>query len=137
LLQNLNERVRLCYERAVEAREHANFLSDPEAKADFLKVEQSWLILAHSYQLGERLNDFVHTKPDPRVSPLQAVLTELADKMRQPLTAIVARAAAAKRFLANSPPEIERARKSLDRIEEAGFRADKVLRGFIESGGHH
>jgi hypothetical protein len=36
MLQNLSEHVRLCYERATEAKERANEVPDPEAKADFL-----------------------------------------------------------------------------------------------------
>jgi PAS domain S-box-containing protein len=58
LLQNLSERVRLCYERAAEAREHAEAISDPEAKDDFVRMEKRWLLLARSYEFGERLDDF-------------------------------------------------------------------------------
>jgi hypothetical protein len=74
LVQNVGQRVRLCYERAAEAREHANVLSDAEAKAEFFKIEQRWLLLARNYQLGEPLNDFVHAKPEPGVSPLPCSL---------------------------------------------------------------
>jgi hypothetical protein len=58
LLQNLSENVRLCYERAAEARERADEMHDPEAKADFLTMERRWLLLARSYEFGERLADF-------------------------------------------------------------------------------
>jgi PAS domain S-box-containing protein len=66
LLQNLSERVRLCYERAAEACEHAEGTLDPDAKADFLAMERRWLLLARSYQFGERLDDFTRTQPIPK-----------------------------------------------------------------------
>jgi PAS domain S-box-containing protein len=58
MLQNLSEQVRLCYERATEAKERADEVLDPEAKADFLNMERRWLLLARSYEFGERLDDF-------------------------------------------------------------------------------
>jgi PAS domain S-box-containing protein len=57
LLHNLSDKIRLCYERAVEAKERADEMADPEAKADFLNMEKRWLLLARSYELGERLDD--------------------------------------------------------------------------------
>jgi len=59
LLQNLSDKIRLCYERAAEAKERADEMLAPEAKADFLNMERRWLLLARSYQFGERLGDFV------------------------------------------------------------------------------
>jgi PAS domain S-box-containing protein len=58
LLHNLSDKVRLCYERAAEAKERADEMLDPEAKADFLNTEKRWLLLARSYEFGERLEDF-------------------------------------------------------------------------------
>jgi CheY-like chemotaxis protein len=58
LLQNLSDKIRLCYERAVEARERADEMLDPEAKADFLNTEKRWLQLARTYEFGDRLGDF-------------------------------------------------------------------------------
>jgi PleD family two-component response regulator len=58
VLQNLSDEVRLCYERAAEAKERADMMRDPEAKADFLNMERRWLLLARSYEFGERLDDF-------------------------------------------------------------------------------
>ncbi|HKD30939.1 MAG TPA: PAS domain-containing protein [Xanthobacteraceae bacterium] len=58
MLQNLSDKVRLCYARAAEAKERAEEAADPEAKADFLKMERRWLLLARSFALGERLDDF-------------------------------------------------------------------------------
>jgi PAS domain S-box-containing protein len=58
LLQNLKEEIRLCHERAGEAKERADLVLDPEAKSDFLDMERRWLLLARSYEFGQRLDDF-------------------------------------------------------------------------------
>jgi hypothetical protein len=58
LLQNLSDKIRLCYERATEAKERVHEIHDAEAKTDFLNMERRWLLLARSYEFGERLNDF-------------------------------------------------------------------------------
>ncbi len=62
MLQNLSEEISLCYERAAEAKQRADRLLDPEAKADFLNMERRWLLLARSYEFGERLDDFTQEK---------------------------------------------------------------------------
>jgi hypothetical protein len=72
LLQHLSDKIRLCYERAAEAKERADEMLDPEAKADFLNMEKRWLLLARSYELGERLEELhagklASSEPDPRV----------------------------------------------------------------------
>jgi PAS domain S-box-containing protein len=63
VLENLSERVRLCYERAAEAREHAEAMSDPEAKDDFARMEKCWLLLARGYEFSERLDRFIRNMP--------------------------------------------------------------------------
>jgi hypothetical protein len=40
MLQSLGEQIRLCYERAAEAKQRAEETSDPEAWADFLTMEK-------------------------------------------------------------------------------------------------
>jgi PAS domain S-box-containing protein len=64
MLQSLSEEIRLCYERAAEARQHAEEMRDPGAKADFLNTERSWLLLARSYQFSASLNDFIREISD-------------------------------------------------------------------------
>jgi RNA polymerase sigma factor (sigma-70 family) len=65
LLQNLSERVRLCYACAAEARERAEATSDAAAKADFFKIERRWWLLARSYEIGVRLDHFLLALPAP------------------------------------------------------------------------
>jgi two-component sensor histidine kinase len=80
LLQNLSDKVKLCYERAAEAKERADEMLDPEAKADFLNVERRWLLLARSYQFGERLDDFTRESSrrakTARAFPMKAPLLD-------------------------------------------------------------
>jgi len=64
MLQNLSERIRLCYERAAKAGQQAEETNDLKAKADFLNTERRWLLLARSYQHGESLTDFIRAIPD-------------------------------------------------------------------------
>jgi hypothetical protein len=68
LLESLSDRVRLCYERAAEAKHRAEETTDLTSKADFLKIEQRWLLLARSYQFGESLDDFTRWASSRRLS---------------------------------------------------------------------
>jgi PAS domain S-box-containing protein len=85
MLQNLSEQSRLCYERAVEAKQRAEEMSDPEAKADFLNTERRWLLLARSYQLNESLKDFIRAIPHrPKAASTQVDATDRR-RNQQPL----------------------------------------------------
>jgi two-component sensor histidine kinase len=59
--------MRLCYERAAEARQQAEATSIPERKAHFVKMEKRWLLLARSYDFSERLDRFLGSMPRPNV----------------------------------------------------------------------
>ena len=63
MLQTLSEQIQLCYERAAEAKRRAEETGDPEARADLLKLEKRWHLLARSYQLGDRLKYFIPEIP--------------------------------------------------------------------------
>jgi hypothetical protein len=43
-------------------QELAQVTTDPKSRAEYLKMEQSWLRLADSYQFSERLDRFVADK---------------------------------------------------------------------------
>ena len=62
-----------------------------------------------------------------RLMNVQAAMASIAHEVRQPLTAITARAAAARRWLERVPPEVGRVKRLLDDIERASFRANEVL----------
>ena len=58
MLNKLKEEIAACHRQAAECREKAEQTSDPEMKRDLLALERSWLFLASSYELSERLSDF-------------------------------------------------------------------------------
>jgi PAS domain S-box-containing protein len=78
VLQNLSEEIRLCYERAAEAKERADRMRDPQAKADFLNMERHWLRLASSYEFGERLDDF--TRENERQAKWARAITPVSHR---------------------------------------------------------
>ena len=46
MLEQLSDQIRVCYERAAEAKAKADATDDPTLKAEFLETEMRWLILA-------------------------------------------------------------------------------------------
>ncbi len=58
MLKKVADEVAECYRRAAECREKADASTDEDMKRDYLALEQSWLFLAGSYQLSERLSAF-------------------------------------------------------------------------------
>jgi two-component sensor histidine kinase len=59
MLEGLSEPVRVCHERALEAKCKADKTSDRALKASYLDMESGWLLLARSYAFTESINDFV------------------------------------------------------------------------------
>ncbi|HEY2527166.1 MAG TPA: HWE histidine kinase domain-containing protein [Xanthobacteraceae bacterium] len=59
MLQGLSEPVRVCHERALEAKRKADATSDPALKASYLDMENGWLVLARSYGFTEGLDNFI------------------------------------------------------------------------------
>lgn len=61
MLNNLSEQIRDCLQHAEDcARKAAAQPDGSMLRQDFLAMEQRWLSLARSFQLGERLDDFTH-----------------------------------------------------------------------------
>ena len=58
MLEQLSEQVRLCHERASDAKERADATNDPVIKAEYLAQEKRWLTLARSHGFTESLEDF-------------------------------------------------------------------------------
>src|SRR4051812_34279791 len=56
MLQNLGSAIRHCLAEAEAARQHVDASTDPTIRQGFLALERSWLNLAQSEQLAERLN---------------------------------------------------------------------------------
>lgn len=60
MLQNLGDKVRLCYLKAEDCARQAKAAPTETLRADYLLHEQSWLRLARSYELQQRLTLFVN-----------------------------------------------------------------------------
>jgi len=60
MLRKLSDEVRYAEQRAAHAAEIAAKTGDPRLKADYLAMARSWSKLARSYEVAERLGDFIH-----------------------------------------------------------------------------
>jgi C4-dicarboxylate-specific signal transduction histidine kinase len=63
-----------------------------------------------------------------RVTTLWELTASIAHEVNQPLAGLVSSANACSNWLASQPPNIEKARQSVDRIIEDGIRASEVIR---------
>jgi C4-dicarboxylate-specific signal transduction histidine kinase len=63
----------------------------------------------------------------PRRLKLQAAVMELANQVRQPLTAITVNGAAARLLLDKTPPDLAEAKDSYEEMVRAGFRANRIF----------
>ena len=66
MLEQCSDQIRLCHERAGEAKERADATSDPAIKAGFLAAERRWLTLARSYGFTESFEDFTRVNSEQR-----------------------------------------------------------------------
>jgi len=63
-----------------------------------------------------------------RVMTMGELTSSIAHEVNQPLGAIVTSAAAGARWLATKPPQLDKARRALERIANDGKRAAEVIR---------
>jgi hypothetical protein len=66
MLRKLSAHVQMCFDRALDAKRKADGTAHPARKAEFRQFEKSWLALAESYELTERLTDFTAENADWR-----------------------------------------------------------------------
>src|SRR4029077_15641128 len=62
-----------------------------------------------------------------KMMSLEAAVAAVSHQIKQPLAAIATRSAAARRFLAQTPPNIDRAKAIQDEVASAAFRANEVV----------
>jgi hypothetical protein len=67
MLRQLGDEVRECYARAEECARKAKNAFSEDMRDDFLRLEQSWLTLARSFEFAGRLVDF--TRQNSRTKP--------------------------------------------------------------------
>ena len=58
VLQKLSDQIRMCHERAAEAKRKAEAISIAALKADYLAAADRWMALARSYEFTDRVKDF-------------------------------------------------------------------------------
>jgi C4-dicarboxylate-specific signal transduction histidine kinase len=90
----------------------------------------SWLINEHRRRnraevlARNSMSELTHMN---RVATAGELSASIAHEVNQPLTGIVARAVAARRWLATERPDMDKVRTALDQIETAGHRASDII----------
>ena len=83
--------------------------------------------MAAVYARLARANRTLQRERDGKLMNLEAALAAIAHEVRQPLTGISTKSAAARRFLSRAPPDIPRVQAILDEVTSAGFRTNEVI----------
>jgi len=87
-------------------------------------------LLSEAMRLSAKLartNVMLERERRSKLMNLHEATSSISHEMRQPLTAIVATTSAARRWLEQTPPDVDEVKKLLDDIDSAGFRANEVL----------
>jgi signal transduction histidine kinase len=84
-----------------------------------------------------RVNKMLEREQDNKLMNLGAAISAISHELRQPLTAIVTKGSAARRFLERIPCDIPRVQGILGEIINATFRANEVLESVHGLFGHH
>ncbi|MGC1252415.1 MAG: ATP-binding protein, partial [Xanthobacteraceae bacterium] len=74
-----------------------------------------------------RANRTLQRERDSKLMNLEAAIAAVAHEIRQPLTGIATKTAAARRFLDHVPPDTARVQAILDEVTSAGFRTNEVI----------
>src|ERR1700747_2817877 len=93
----------------------------------FSERRQHEVVLMNSEaQLG-RANKMLQRERDNKLMNVGAAISAISHELRQPLTAIVTKGSAARRFLERTPAEIARGQGILAEMVNGSFRANEVL----------
>ena len=90
----------------------------------------SWLIYEHRRRGRAEVlarNSMAELTHMNRVATAGELSASIAHEVNQPLTGIVARASAARRWLAAEKPDLDKVRAALGQIESAGHRASDII----------
>jgi PAS domain S-box-containing protein len=66
MLQKQSDQIRMCHERAAEAKRKAEATADATLKADYLGMEERWLSVARHYEFTDRLADLTAAMSDKK-----------------------------------------------------------------------
>jgi signal transduction histidine kinase len=108
--------------------------ADRQAQAAILFVAVGAYVLAalfaerrESEARLSRANVMLERERDNKLMSAQAIAGAIAHEVRQPLTGIVTNASAALRWLGRSPPDHDRVRAALDRVQSNSHRTSEVF----------
>jgi signal transduction histidine kinase len=102
----------------------------------FSERRQHETVLMNSEARLARANKMLQRERDNKLMNVGAAISAISHELKQPLTAIVTKGSAARRFLERSPSDIPRVQTILSEIINASFRANEVLENIRGLFGH-
>jgi signal transduction histidine kinase len=102
----------------------------------FSERRQHEAVLMNSEARLARANKMLQRERDNKLMNVGAAISAISHELKQPLTAIVTKGSAARRFLERTPTDIPRVQAILGEIVGASFRANGVLENIHGLFGH-
>jgi signal transduction histidine kinase len=102
----------------------------------FSERRQHEIVLMNSEARLARANRMLQRERDNKLMNVGAAISAISHELKQPLTAIVTKGSAARRFLERTPSDIPRVQAILGEIVGASFRANEVLENIHGLFGH-
>jgi signal transduction histidine kinase len=102
----------------------------------FSERRQHEIVLMNSEARLARANKMLQRERDNKLMNVGAAISAISHELKQPLTAIVTKGSAARRFLERAPSDIPRVQAILGEIVGASFRANEVLENIHSLFGH-
>jgi len=102
----------------------------------FSERRQHETVLMNSEARLARVNKLLQRERDNKLMNVGAAISAISHELKQPLTAIVTKGSAARRFLERTPSDITRVQAILGEIVGASFRANEVLENIHSLFGH-
>ena len=103
----------------------------------FSERRQHETVLMNSETRLARANKMLQRERDNKLMNVGAAISAISHELKQPLTAIVTKGSAARRFLERTPSDISRVQAILGEIVGASFRANEVLENIQGLFGHN
>jgi signal transduction histidine kinase len=102
----------------------------------FSERRQHEIVLMNSEARLARANKMLERERDNKLMNVGVAISAISHELKQPLTAIVTKGSAARRFLERTPSDISRVQVILGEIVGASFRANEVLENIQGLFGH-
>jgi signal transduction histidine kinase len=102
----------------------------------FSERRQHEIVLMNSEARLARANKMLQRERDNKLMNVGAAISAISHELKQPLTAIVTKGSAARRFLERTPSDVSRVQAILNEIVGASFRANEVLENIHSLFGH-